>query len=480
VKRKIPRVLLMLLVLVLVAAACGGDDDDGDTTTSAGAATTAAPGTTAAPATTAAPGTTAAAGGEVTLGPGVTAEPCPEGDPARGCIYLAALTDESGPFAAASPGLITGQQLFWQNVNATGGIGGAYDVALPDANVLDAQYTPDQMVVQYNSVAGDIAALAMSLGTPQTLAVLEDYNRDNTVAAPMSWYSGWAFDSVDQGLVMEFGTNYCFEAMNAVDWSMGALPAAGREAPTTVGILAFPTDYGLDYARGVEIAAEANGLEVAYNAPVVPIVAGGDAQQTEAVAQVLGTPADVVYLAVGPSEAGAIVGGAAAQGFTGLFIGSSPSWNPGLLASPAAPAFEAGIFYQSSFSPPLDYDSEGHQALRDALEAAGVTEGFNDFYGAGWLSQYGLRAALEAAVAAGDLTHEGIRTAAATVTDVDYQGMVSNRSFEGEPNDVFPRDSVVNGVNPEALTGVSVVQDFFVGPTAEAYDFSAPCVALGE
>ena len=96
------------------------------------------------------------------------------------------------------------------------------------------------------------------------------------------------------------------------------------------------------------------------------------------------------------------------------------------------------------------------------------------------MSQYGLRAALEAAVAAGDLTHEGIRAAAATVTDVDYQGMVSNRSFQGEPNDVFPRDSVVNGVNPEALTGVSVVQDFFTGPTAAAYDFSAPCVALGE
>ena len=66
------------------------------------------------------------------------------------------------------------------------------------------------------------------------------------------------------------------------------------------------------------------------------------------------------------------------------------------------------------------------------------------------------------------------------MTDVDYQGMVSNRSFQGDPNDVFPRDSVVNGVNPEALTGVSVVQDFFTGPTAEAYDFSAPCVALGE
>ena len=185
----------------------------------------------------------------------------------------------------------------------------------------------------------------------------------------MSWWSGWGFESEDRGLVVEFGTNYCFEAMNAVDWSMDALPAAGRATPATVGILAFPTDYGEDYAAGVRIAAETNNLTVAWEAPVIPVSAGGDPTQIEAVQQVINNPVDVVYLVTGPTETAAIVAGAASQGATNIFIGAAPSWNVGLLASAAAPVFEAGIYYQSSFTAPWDYDSVGHEKMLQTLGA---------------------------------------------------------------------------------------------------------------
>lgn len=477
-KLKLIRIIVMLAVFALVATACSNDSGDEDTTTAA-PETTAAPAatTTAAPVeTTAAPVETTAAAGPVT-GPGVTAEPCPDGNAENGCIYLGVLTDESGPFAAAAPALLGGQRAFWAAVNAGGGIGGAYDVALPDDLKKDTQYNPEVFVQSYNDVAGDVAAIAQSLGTPQTIAALDDYERDNTVAAPMSWWSGWGFDSEDRGLVVEFGTNYCFEAMNAVDWSMGALPAAGRDAPTTVGILEFPTDYGFDYAAGVKIAAEANGLDVAWEVPVVPVSAGGDPQQVEAVQQVINNPVDVVYLVTGPSETAAIVGGAAAQGATNIFIGAAPSWNVGLLQTAAAPAFEAGIYYQSSFTTPWDYDSPGHEKMRQTLGAVGVDP--NDFFVSGWVSQYGLKAALEAAFAAGDLSHEGIVSAAQNLTEVDYEGMIPSRAFGGDPNEQFPREATVGGVDVSASTGIAVLQDFFVGPTAEAYEFTAACSAAG-
>ena len=35
----------------------------------------------------------------------------------------------------------------------------------------------------------------------------------------MSWYSGWSYKSVDKGLVIEFGSAYCADGMNAVDWA---------------------------------------------------------------------------------------------------------------------------------------------------------------------------------------------------------------------------------------------------------------------
>jgi ABC-type branched-subunit amino acid transport system substrate-binding protein len=476
VKRKLMRTCALLAVLALVAAACSNDTTDTTTTTAApqDTTTTAPPETTT---TTEAPDstTTTVAGGDVQTGVGVTTEPCPDGNPDRGCIYLGVLTDESGPFAAAAPALLGGQRAFWGTVNATGGIGGQFDVALPDDLKKDTQYNPEVFVQSYNDLAGDVAAIAQSLGTPQTIAAIPDYDRDDTVAAPMSWWSGWGFDGEDQGLVIEFGTNYCFEAMNAFDWSMQAVPAAGRPAPANVGVLFFPTDYGRDYLEGVKIAAAANGVNVAWELPVVPISAGGDPTQVEAIGQVLGNPVDIVYLVTGPSETAAIVAGAASQGATNLFIGAGPSWNVGILATAAAPAFQAGIFFQSAYVGEWDYDSPGHEKMRAALGAAGVDP--NDFFVSGWVSQYGLKAALDSALANGDLTRAGIAEAARSLTSVDYEGMMPARSFGGDPATEFPREGVVSAYDENSSTGFSVVQDFFVGPTAAAYDFTGPCAA---
>ena len=416
---------------------------------------------------------------EIITGPGVTEDPCPGGNPDNGCIYLGVLTDESGPFAGAAPALYGGQQLFWATVNALGGIGGAYDVALPESLKKDTGYKDDVMVTSYAQIAEDVAAVAQSLGTTQTIAVLPDYERDHTVAAPMSWWSGWAFED----RVLEFGTGYCFEAMNAVDWAAVAIPAIGREF-TTAGVIALPNDYGRDYTAGVKLAAEANGVTVAWEQLVIPASLGGDPTQTEAVAKVVAEPVDIVFLVTGPNETAAVVGGAAQQmgASVPLFIGGGPSWNVALLGSPAAPAFETGIFFQSSFVGGWDYDSPGHAKLRGAVEAAGLPA--NDFFAAGWTSQYAIQAALESAYELGDLSHVGIEIAAFALTDVDYEGMMPARSFTGDPNDpaVYPRTSVIGKYSADATTGIETIQDastsdsgFFVGPTASDLTFTTAC-----
>ena len=91
--------LAWMAVMSLVLAACAQD-----TATT----TTAAP--TPTETTAATPDTTAAATPDTTMEEmmvatdvGVTEEPCPGGNPDRGCIYLGVLTDESGPFQSAAP-----------------------------------------------------------------------------------------------------------------------------------------------------------------------------------------------------------------------------------------------------------------------------------------------------------------------------------------------------------------------------------------
>ena len=459
--------LALVAVLSLVLAACA---QDAETTTTAAAPATTVTTVAATPDTTVSTPETTVEEMMVATDIGVTEEPCPGGNPDRGCIYLGVLTDESGPFQAAAPALYGAQQLFWGTVNAGDGIGGAYDVALPEDLKKDTAYQPDKFVADYNQIAEDAAAVAQSLGTSQSIAAIPDYERDHTVAAPMSWWSGWSFEDN----IIEFGTNYCFEAMNAVDWASGAFPAQGRDL-ATIGILAIPNDYGLDYAAGVKLAAEANNIEIVWEQPVIPASAGGDPTQTEAVAKVAGDTPDLVILVVGPSETAAIVGGAAAQMGTSvpLFIGAAPSWNSALRFSPAAAAFEAGIFFQSSFVPGWDTDSVGHEKMRQAVASIGQDP--NDFWISGWVSQYGLKAALDSAFASGDLTKAGIEAAAWALDTVDYEGMMPSRSFAGDANDITPREAVIGAYSADASTGIATVQEFFVGPTAQAYEFTAAC-----
>jgi hypothetical protein len=470
---RLTKLVAVLAVMSMVAAACG---DSGTTTTEPAAteapATTATPATTQPPATEA-PATTAPPAMELMTDVGITEEPCPGGNPDRGCIYLGILTDETGPFAAASPALVGAHRAFWATVNATGGIAGLYDVAAPDDLKRDTGYVPDAHVASYAEIADDVAALAETLGTAQTIAALPDYARDNTIGSPASWWSGWGFEAFDQGLILEYGTSYCFEAMNAVDWAVGAVPAAGRPDITSIGIIEHPTDYGFDYAAGVKVAAEANGIEVAWELPIVPVAAGGDPAQVEAVTQVVSDPVDVVFMAVAPAETAAIVGGSLQQGATNLFVGAAPTWNVALLGTAAAPAFEAGAYFQSAFVGGWDTESVGHEKMRTAIAAVGADP--NDFFVTGWVSQYPIKAALEAAVASGDATKAGIAAAAKALTEVDYEGMMPSRSYSGDPNDVFPRESLVGGYSADATTGIATVQDFFVGPTAAGYDYSAPC-----
>jgi ABC-type branched-subunit amino acid transport system substrate-binding protein len=454
-------VAILLLVLALAASACRADeaaapDDDAATDEPEEAQTTEPEGATGEETEP------VAEEDGVLTDVGVTDEPCPDAvNPDNGCIYLGTISDLTvGPFAPLAVPITNSQAAFWQRVNSEGGIGG-YDIDVV-TYVRDAEYNPEIHNRMYQEIRGDVLALAQTLGSSQTLAIIEDMRADDVIGAPASWNSAWEFDDI----IVESGANYCFEAMNGVDWAVGA-----REGIASVMAVYYPNDYGADAAAGVQAAADAHGLE--FTGVETP---PGQDNQGGAVEAILGAQPDLVFLTTGPAEMAAIVGGTAARGFTGMFVGSSPTWNPALLQTAAAPALEA-LYFQAGPWGPWDTDTPGHQAMRDTLQVEQINDGFT----AGWVWSYPMRAAIEAAVAAGDLTRAGLRSAAASLESVDYEGMLPPEAgaYSGDPSEIAFRQSVISGVDTEATTGVSIVQDFFTGPTAEAYDFSAPCFDLG-
>lgn len=446
------RTAATLSVVALALTACGGGDDDaddGDTAETDDAADAGDEGD--------------AAGGEVATDVGVTEEPCPEPtNDGNGCIYLGILSDlTQGPFAPLGVEIVEGQRAFYKRVNDDGGIAG-YDIDV-DTYTRDNLYDPQEQSTQYRQIEPNILALAQTLGTPPTEAILPDMDADDMIGAPASWWSGWHFPDTDNGLILESGYSYCIEAQIGLDWIN-----TERGEITSLQAVGYPGDYGGDFATGAQAWAEANGIEflgfVETNSNAVV------GSQDAAVGQILSGEADVVAVATGPAEVAEIVGGAAAQGFEGQFLGSVPTWNPALLDSPAGPALEAAYLHVGPWEN-FGGESAAHEGMREALGEELPT---NDGFTFGWIWSYPLLAALEAAAENGDLTRAGLRS----VTDglvVDYEGALPETTLSDTPNESAARTAVISEPDPEAPLGITSIATGVTGETADAYEYTERC-----
>jgi ABC-type branched-subunit amino acid transport system substrate-binding protein len=447
---RLRRLAALLLAVGLLMVGCrgggetGGDsaaeESEGDTTSSEPAEEGSEEESEAAP--------------EITFDVGVTEEPCPEAvNEDHGCIYLGTISDlTAGPFRTTGPDIVAAQEAFWNRVNEDGGIGDAFDVNVTEY-VADNLYNPETHVQVYQEMEPNILAMAQTLGSPTTAAILPNLEEDQVVAAPASWTSLWAFE--DQ--ILESGNTYCIESMNAIDYAVENFD--GIESVLAIG---YPGDYGEDGIAGARVASEANGLaftELTTNP--------GQDNQAGAIDAIVSQNPSVVMLTTGPAEMATIIGQAAAQGFTGRFIGNGPTWQVGVLDSPAAPAIEAQYTLAGPWAP-YDADTPGHQAMREALGEEGV-----ESFTSGWAWSYPLLAVLEQAAANGDLTRAGLVDAVTQVEEVDYEGMLPEGSgnYAGEPNDQLVRGTFISQVDRETVSGVATLtEEAYTGPTAEAFE----------
>lgn len=391
--------------------------------------------------------------------PGVTSAACPNAvDSKKGCIYLGTISDlTEGPFRALAVPITAAQKAFWDRVNKSGGIGN-YEVDVTKY-VKDNKYKADVHNQVYREIKDSVLALAQTLGSPTTAAIIDDLKANNIVAAPASWTSAWAF----QDVILESGANYCVESMNVLDY------ANDKYKSKSVMAVHYPGDYGADAAAGAKYAAGKLGMKFS----AVQTGTGAD-QQAAAVQAIVTQKPDLVIVTTGPAETAAIVGGAAQRQFKGRFIGTSPTWNPGLIASPAAPALVA-LYEQSVPWESWGTDSPGHKAMRDALQS--VANPPNEGYTSGWIWSYPLKAALEKAVKDNKLTREGLLAAAKSLSSVDYEGMLPSGAgnYAGGADGGQFRQNAIYKPDATAPTKVSQAKALFTGPTAKDFKLTKAC-----
>ncbi len=404
------------------------------------------------------------AGADGSTGPGVTKEPCPNAiDKAKGCIYLGSLNDlEGGAFSVIGQAVNAGQTDFWKKVNESGGIDGKYEVDLA-TNTKNTSYDPQKHAAAYKEIEPKVLALAVSLGTVHTQAILDDMDKDNVVAAAGTFWSGWQFPDTDKGLVLETGYSYCTESVIGLDWF-----AANKGKPNKVAAVAFPGDYGGDYAEGAKRWAEANGAQLVATIKTAPNQVAGN--QDGPVQQIIAAAPDVVALATGPAETAEIVGKAVAGGYKGRFIGAGPTWNGALLKTPAAPALKA-VYNGTSPYDGWDGTSKGIEA---AKAAAGGKTPANWAYIAGWAISMPTKQILEAAAKDDKLNRVAVRKLAGDL-DVNFDGLAPNQTY-GKAPEAKNFTGTIAVPDDAAPMGTKTLQSGFKAPTLEKIKYDAPCV----
>ena len=391
-------------------------------------------------------------------------------------IRIGLSADLSGPFSGLVSALVTAQIVYFDRINENGGIAGRQIVPV----TLDSAYDVPTHLENYAELsqesADGVVMLSQSTGSPHTSAIAEDLKKDDLIALPLSWYSGWGTDFGAN--VLEMYTNYCIEGMNGVEF---LVEQSGLDKPK-VAIVSRPGEYGQDGAQGAKLAAEQLGLEVV---DLEASIAGDDF--TPIVSTLISEDPDLVWITSSPSELAQIIGGAAAGGLDAIWSGNSPSYNVALLDSEVASALDQFYFHSTYAALWGANDSAGMQDMMSTMQSENPTGTFAeaDSYYVGWTQAMLTEAILELAVEKGDMTRAGI-VAAANEVSIDFQGLAPDQLWYGDPNDYVVRASYIydvvladatpgTSITEDGGSGLVIIKDNWVGDVASNFTYTGPC-----
>ncbi len=374
-------------------------------------------------------------------------------------LKLGVITPLSGPVAVIGLPLTAGNKVWFDQVNARGGIAGKYKVRLVER---DSRYDAPTAVQDYNALKGQVAAFAQILGTGIIQATLPQLKRDKMVAAPATLDSAW----VRQPNLTPVSAPYQVQAANALFyWSRTEGKSGGR----VCGV--FQDDgYGDAGREGLTAAADKLGIKLAADVKYRV----GDKDFTGQVTQLKNAKCDMVFITGLPTETGALLGTAAQAKFAPRWIGQSPTWVSALAKSPLKPYLQQRFWLVSEGVAWGDTKVKGMAELMAAKKAyhgkAKVEDG-DLYFSFGYNQARALTAVLEKAAADGDLSHEGILNAVQEVGTISFDGLVGDYKYgpvdERDPS----RKSSIFAIDAKSPFGLKALKTNFSGAPAKELDF---------
>jgi ABC-type branched-subunit amino acid transport system substrate-binding protein len=380
--------------------------------------------------------------GGIKAGPGVT----------KSTITLGQLTDLSGVFAALGQALTQGQQAYWKQQNASGGVCNRQVRLI----TRDHGYDPQKAVTLYRDVEPKVAALQQLLGSPITAALLPTLERD-------SMYSGlaaWPPSLLKSKVIEITGATYDLEAINGIDWLM---KNKGLKKGDAIGDIYFEGDYGEGGLIGVKAAAKDNGLKV-----VEQKIKATDTDMSGQISALKRANVKAIWLTVGPKQLASAAGVAKSVGLNVPLGGNGPVFSPLLLKTAVGKTLEKNLTTFGSTAPA----SLDKPAITKAVNA------YKKYYPkglpqasviAGWSEAEVMNQVLTKACDNKDLSRAGIVNALHSIDNLDTGGLISGPMDFTNVGQPSTKSVYVDAADPNATGGQKALGGPYESDQAKSY-----------
>jgi len=366
-------------------------------------------------------------------------------------IKLGILTDFTGPFAVLGKSITQSAQLYFEEVNSRGGICNRQVELI----IKDHGYDVQKAVGLYTDVEPQVLGFEQLLGSPMVAGLLQNISEDKIFVSPVSWAS----TLLNNENLAIMGATYDIEMINGIDYLM---KEKGLKSGDTIAHIYFEGEYGANGLMGSKYAAEKHGLKLT-EIKIKPT----DADMTSHVTSIKASGAKAILLTTSPTQAASATGVAKAIGFEVPVLGSSPTYSPALLATPAAAALEANFSLVTSYAP-FSSDSPASKELAAAYKKKfpGAIPNAGIPYGYGAAHAYA--EVLTKACANGDLTRKGLVNASKAITSVETGGLIASLDFS-KPGAPPSRETLILAPDKKSEGGLKVVKDLFSTEHGLAY-----------
>lgn len=372
-------------------------------------------------------------------------------------ITVGAILPLSDAVAVIGTPMAAGLQVYFDALNARGGIGGRYRVRLLSEDQTYAN--PSTSAQKYQKVKNDVALFASVVGTDHINTLLPLLAEDSVMVIPATFDSEWAREP----MLLPFMAPYQIWAMNGVGYFL----EQGQGAARRVCSMALATGYGDTGVEGVAWAAQQMGFTVA----AATRFKQDDQDFVAPITQLRNARCDVVVLVSLPAVTGRILGAAAQSGFAPKWIALSPGWHATMVGTPLRDYLVRNLWVVYDGPAWGDTSAERMQEMMDAAARYRPEQKPDIYFAVGYTMGVGVEALLARAVELDDLSRAGILRASETLGLVSFGGLAGDYRYGPAADREPPRSTTIFRVDPEAPIGLRALNSGYVTPAAQAFVF---------